>query len=288
MQQRRLVGLSAVRYEPGMFRIVLPALLLAAAAPAEAQLPVDRNAITLGLGVGAIPSYEGSDNYRVIPAPLIRGRVGGFGFNTVGTHLYVDVVRDLTGRVDVQAGPVIGVNPNRTAAIGDRRVRALGALDLAVEGGGYVGVTKTGLATPFDSLSANVSYQRDLGSVHDSFVLRPQIGYTRPLNFKTALRVGIDAEIVGDGYAQTYFGVDAAGAARSGLRAYRLGGGLKDVGLTFAAQHALGRGTLLKGWSLFGIVGYNRLLGDFADSPLVRDVGNPNTFLGSIGIARAF
>lgn len=268
-------------------RVFLALSAAALSQSAAAQFPVDRNAITLGLGAGAIPSYEGSDNYRFIPTPLVRGRLDGFGFNTVGTHLYIDLVRDLQGKVDVQAGPVIGVNPNRTGGIGDRRVRALGDLDMAVEAGGYVGVVKTGVATPFDSLAFNISYQRDLGDTHDSFVMRPQLAYVRPLNLKTAVRVSVDAEIVGDGYARTYFGVTPAGAAASGLRAYKLNGGLKDIGITLGASRALS-GTLLKGWSVFGLAGYNRVLGDFADSPVVRDAGDANTFIGSIGAAYSF
>lgn len=271
---------------------MLPRLLLALFAAAlstsaAAQLPVDRNAITLGLGAGAIPSYEGSNNHRFIPAPVVRGRLEGFGFNTVGTHLYIDLVRDLEGMVDVQAGPVVGVNPNRTGGIGDQRVRALGELDLAVEAGGHIGIVKTGVATAFDSLAINLSYQLDVADVHDSFILRPQIAYLRPLDLKTAIRISIDAEIVGAGYARTYFGVTAGGAAVSGLAVYRPDGGLKDIGVTLGASRAVS-GTLLKGWSVFGLAGYNRVLGEFADSPVVRDAGSANTFIGSIGVAYSF
>jgi outer membrane scaffolding protein for murein synthesis (MipA/OmpV family) len=261
--------------------------ILVAASPAAAQLGNDRNALTIGIGAGAIPSYEGSNDYRLIPAPVLRGRVAGFGFNTVRTHLYVDAWRDGAGKVDFQIGPVIGVNPNRTGQIGDRRVEALGELDLAIEAGGYVGVTKTGLATPFDSLSLTLSYQKDISDTHDSHVIRPQIAYIRPLNLKTALRVTAGGEIVGSGYARTYFGIDAAGAAASGLARYQLDGGLKDVNIGVGVSHAL-TGTLLKGWSVFGQASYARVLGDFADSPVVRVAGNPNTFAAALGIAYSF
>lgn len=261
--------------------------MLVVAAPAGAQLLPERNAVTIGIGVGAIPSYEGSNNYRPIPAPLLRGRVAGFGFQTIGTHLYVDLWRDGPGKLDVQLGPVVGVNPNRTSQIGDARVRALGKLDLAVEAGGFVGVTKTGIGSPFDALSVGISYQRDVTDTHDSHIIRPQLSYVRPLNLRTAIRVGIDAEIVGRGYARTYFGVTPAGAAASGLTPYTLGGGFKDVSVTFGASRAL-KGTLLKGMSLFGVAGYTRVLGDFADSPVVRTAGTPNQIFASAGIAWSF
>lgn len=262
-------------------------LMLGAGAPVSAQMLPDRNALTIGLGVGAIPSYEGSNNYRPIPAPVLRGRVAGFGFQTIGTHLYADLWRDKPGKVDVQIGPVIGVNPNRTAQIGDARIRALGKLDLAVEAGGYVGVSKTGIAAPFDALSFSVSWQRDIADVHDSSIVRPQISYVRPLDLKTAVRFGIDAEIVGGGYARTYFGIDAAGAAASGLAPYRLGGGLKDIGITVGATRAV-KGDLRRGWALFGVAGYTRVLGDFADSPVVRTAGSPNQIFASAGVSWSF
>lgn len=269
-----------------MYKSLAFTVAMLTAVPAAAQLQ-DRNSLTLGVGLGTIPSYEGSNNYRMIPAPLVRGRVAGFNFSTVRTHLYLDAWRDGPGKLDVQIGPVVGANLNRTARIGDARVRALGTLDIAVEGGGFVGLSRTGLATPFDSLSFVVSYQQDLTDVHDSHIIRPQITYTRPLDLKTAVRFGVGAEIVGAGYARTYFGVTPAGAGASGLPEYRLGGGLKDVNLSAGVTRALS-GTLLKGWSAFGAVGSSRVLGDFADSPVVRLAGEENTFFGSVGLAYSF
>ena len=48
---------------------------------------------TIGAGVGFVPDYEGSDDYQIIPAAFVRGRVGGFHFFTRATYLYVDLVR---------------------------------------------------------------------------------------------------------------------------------------------------------------------------------------------------
>ena len=42
--------------------------------------------------VRLVPDYEGSDDYRIIPAGAIRGKVSGISFTTRGTYLYVDVV----------------------------------------------------------------------------------------------------------------------------------------------------------------------------------------------------
>jgi outer membrane scaffolding protein for murein synthesis (MipA/OmpV family) len=81
-------------------------IALAAAAPARAQdvPPVEvpdpaaataddgSDNFTLGLGIGYAPSYEGSNNYVISPAGVVRGRVSGFNFYSRATALYVDLV----------------------------------------------------------------------------------------------------------------------------------------------------------------------------------------------------
>ncbi|MEY4869859.1 MAG: hypothetical protein RIS11_1053, partial [Pseudomonadota bacterium] len=63
--------------------------------------------------------------------------------------------------------------------------------------------------------------------------------------------------------------------------------GLKSIGTTFLLTHDLG-GDNRKGWALFGLAGYKRLLGQYARSPIVRDAGSADQFLGIAGIAFAF
>ena len=73
----------------------------------------------------------------------------------------------------------------------------------------------------------------------------------------------------------SYFSIDASDAARSGLRQYNADAGIKDV--------AFG-GTLTYGfserWSISGLATYTRLVGDAADSPVVKNAGDENQFFG--------
>src|SRR5438270_5076805 len=50
-----------------------------------------KDSFTVGIGAAIIPDYEGSDDYRVIPAGAVRGKVNGISFSTHGAYLYVDV-----------------------------------------------------------------------------------------------------------------------------------------------------------------------------------------------------
>src|SRR5215210_4245593 len=81
-----------------------------------------RDSFTVALGAGISPDYEGSNDYRLIPAAAIRGKVGGISFNTRGLYLYVDVIPDRGTGVDFDLGPVVGARLNRTRKIKDNIV----------------------------------------------------------------------------------------------------------------------------------------------------------------------
>lgn len=268
--------------------LILPLALAAAPAAAQTRPDADRNSLTFGLGAAVTPSYTGSNDYNLNPGGVIRGRVAGFNFTTIGLNLFVDALRDNGGRTDVQLGPVVGLNLNRVNRIRDPRVRALGELDAAVEVGGYVGIARTGIITsPYDTLSLSVAYQRDVTGTYDSWRLTPQLSYGTPLSQTLYVGISADATIVGDGFARTYFAVDPAGAAASGLPAYDLGGGVQDLGVNLLVGKSLS-GDLRRGWALFGIASYSRLLGDFQRSPLVRIAGDRNQLFGALGVAYTF
>ena len=64
-----------------MLRIILGGALLAAATPALAQdanaLPdpnQPRDTVTIGAGAAYIPDYEGSDDYKIIPAAAVYSK----------------------------------------------------------------------------------------------------------------------------------------------------------------------------------------------------------------------
>lgn len=270
----------------------LAGALLAAAAPAHAQEsppPDDRNTLTIGLGVGYVPSYEGSDDYRVIPAGVVRGKVGGHSFYSRGLQLYLDAIPEPPGPgLDLAIGPVVGVRLNRTTAIKDARVRALGKLDTAVEVGGFVGIGQTGVITSdYDNLSFRLSYVKDVGGAHESHVITPAIEYGTPLSRQAYVGIALSADIVGDGFADYYYDVTPAGSLASGLARYDADGGFKSWTFSLAGAHSL-TGDLLGGLGLFAVGAYTRLRGDFADSPIVSTAGSRNQWFGAVGLSYTF
>lgn len=250
----------------------------------------DRNSLTFGIGGGIAPEYEGASDYGFQPGGIIQGKVDGFDFQVRGPNIYVDLIRDAPGsKLNLIAGPVAQIRSDRTSTsdIKDPRVAFLGTRDTAVELGGYVGVGIKGFRIPPASLTFDLTFVHDVAGAHDSFILTPGVALSSPVSQRTFARLGVSADYVGGGYGQAYFDV-AANPAPGALSAYATdGAGFKSIGSTLLLTHDVG-GDNRKGWALFGLGGYKRLLGQYADSPIVRDAGDADQFLGMVGVAYAF
>lgn len=253
--------------------------------------PVDlgRDSITIGAGGVYVPSYEGSNDYRLMPAGAVRGELHHFKFFTRGTRLYVDAIPDPGGPTwDFELGPVVSVNLNRTGNLVDPRMEALGTRKLALEVGGYAGIRKTGVLTSdYDSLSFRIAYVHDISGVNDSYLITPTIDYGTPLSRKFYVGVSVSADYAGTNYARTYFDVDAAGSLRSGLPVFNARGGWKDVVFGVLGDYAL-TGDLTHGLGLFVVASYSRLENDFAASPVTSIAGSPDQLFGAVGLGYTF
>jgi outer membrane scaffolding protein for murein synthesis (MipA/OmpV family) len=53
-------------------------------------------------------------------------------------------------------------------------------------------------------------------------------------------------------------------------------------------DHDTERRNVLWGWALFALAGYSRMLGDYADSPIVSSAGSKNQWAGAVGIGYTF
>jgi outer membrane protein len=75
---------------------------------------------------------------------------------------------------------------------------------------------------------------------------------------------------------RSYFGVDAGQSARSGYAVYEPSDGLRDVRLNASLSYSID-----PHWSLIGTLAATRLVGDAADSPIVRDKTALNGLVGA-------
>ena len=271
------------------------ALLALTAAPALAQSPDgalpdpndQSNNFTIAAGAAYIPDYEGSNDYKIIPAAAIRGRVSGISFFTRATYLYVDVVPRGSGALEFDAGPIVGIRLNRTGKVKDDFVDRLPELDTAIEVGGFAGITYHGLTNPYDALSVRLDVVKDVGGAHKSTVVTPTIDFGTPLSRTTYVGLSLSADWVGGGYADYYYSIDTAGALASGLPVYNAGGGFKNWRIGLLANQSL-TGDLTHGLSLFGTASYSKLSGDFKRSPIVSQRGSASLWLAALGLAYTF
>ena len=258
------------------------------AAPANNQ-PFSGDWLAIGAGAAITPTYNGSDDYHVIPGGSLAGNVSGHDFFLRGLEFSVDALRNRTdGGPNISLGPVIGLNLDRTRRIrSNPQVAALGKLDVAVELGAYASVDLgKGVLNPYDTLTVSLTGTHDIAGAHDSYTIRPSISYLTPLSRHIIAGLNVSGDIVGDKFANYYYGVTPTGAAASGLRAYRAEGGLMSVSSSLFAGYAFSDD--FKGWSLFAVGSYTRLRGSVADSPTVRDVGDRNQWFGALGIGYVF
>lgn len=285
-------------------KLLLPLLavpLALSALPAAAQdappppridvAQADTNSDTLTIGAGAVfmPTYQGSDDYVLTPVVAARGQYKGVSFFTRGAQLFVDVVPSPPGPGwSFELGPVLAADLNRTGRIGDARVKALGKRKLALEAGGYAGITRTGVITSdYDTLSFRVSYIHDVGAVHRSYIVTPTIDYATPLSKSVLVGLTLSADYAGAGYADTYYSVDAPGSLRSGLPVFAARKGWQDFTVGALAGFSLS-GDLRHGAVLVLGAGYSRMQNDFAASPVTRIAGSPDQFYGAVGLGYTF
>lgn len=263
-------------------------LLATAAAMSQSVFAKDFY-MTVGLGAGLVPSYEGSDQYVFFPAPIIQGSYKGYNFAARGPGLFVDLIKDpVLPKVEYIAGPVIRARLERTNRIQDAVVRRLGKESVALELGASGGVKINRVFNRFDSITLQTDALFDVTGVHSGAIVTPQVSYNRLLGTKGVVNISASADFVDGDYANTYFSVDAAGSAASGLPRFRADGGLKSLQTSVLLGLDLSGNALDGGWGVFALGSYSRLQGDFADSPIVSIRGDANQFFGGVGVTYTF
>jgi outer membrane protein len=261
------------------------------AAPAPASTLPDPNdnsdQLTIGVGGALLPDYTGSNDYRLTPALVVRGRVHGISFTTQGTSLEVNLIPRGRDKFSLSAGPIVGLGLNRNGKIKDPVVALLPKRKKAIELGGFVGASLHGLTNPYDALGAKVAVTHDVGGAHRSTIVSPSVDFSTPVSRSTFVGLSAGLDFVSSRFAQYYFGVTPVEATLSGLPAYAPRGGLKDWKVNLLAVHSL-NGNLLHGLSIAGTLGYSRLQGDFKRSPLVAQRGTAGQWLGALGLGYSF
>ncbi|WP_299328864.1 MipA/OmpV family protein [Parasphingopyxis sp.] len=256
--------------------------------PGTGEGPPRADFVTVGVIAAVGPTYQGSDNYRVLPLPSLRGRVSGFDFATRGPGLTVDLIRESRpGDVNLILGPVARARFDRNGGINDDPVEALGDVDIAFELGGTAGVAISGIFDRTDAITLQTDITFDVAGGHGGTVISPSIAYRRVVG-AAFVNIGVSANWADDDYHDTYFSIDAAGSAASGLPQFAASSGFQDIGVSANIAYDLSGNPFDGGWGLFAIASYARMLGEAADSPVTSIRGDADQFFGGLGISYTF
>ncbi len=220
-------------------------------------------AVSFGIVGGITPDYEGSDDYEFGFGPDIAFAWRDFIFYK-GKSLGANLIKTN----NFKAGPIFSWTAGRDED-DNNRLEGLGDVDSSIEAGGFMSYrTKP--------MRFQLNVRQDIGSGHEGALVELSGGTTLPFA-NPLVFFSVGATWASDDYMESFFGIDAGQSAASGLRAYNADAGFKDVNLGLTAGYSITRR-----WRIGGKLGYKRLVGDAADSPIVDD---KNQFLAGISLS---
>jgi outer membrane protein len=214
---------------------------------------------TVGLGVGMIPDYEGSDNYKATPIPYFRAQMAtGQYLQLLGGTLTANLMQGSTW----QAGPLLRYRAERNDDVENEQVKRLKKVDAALELGGFVGFQQNQWNAKFD-------IAQDVAGGHEGFLATLTGGYTFIRTQTAMLGLNLSTTYASSQYMDSYFTVTPAGFFRSRLMPYNASAGFKDVAATL-----IGRYNFDRHWGIMGALQLKELVGDAADSPVTDHAGS--------------
>lgn len=258
---------------------VLSAVILAswtAKTRAEMNLAFDNMPRILGIGLGVVPDYEGSDDYTFGIAPFARFQFGD-------TERYI-IVKAYEVQINLLDHPWLRLGPSLNYRFGrddvdDKVVDDMKDIDDTVEAGGFIGVEFIDQANPRKRFMASVDFLADLGSEHDGYSIYFNTKVWYPVSRMFDIGLGAGFSYADSDYMETYFGVDRSDSARSGLPMFDADSGIKDLRIyPMAIMH------LSPNWHVGAGVQYRVMVGDADDSPVVDDRGSSSQWIAGIGL----
>ena len=241
--------------------------------------PRDVTDLKIGVGPSFNPVFEGSRDTKWHAVPLIslqyrdvlkvtNNDIDFTAFNQVFDF-------DDGGKSKLEIGPSVNLDFGRSQSV-SRDLRGMGNVGFSLELGGYISY-----ATDFAKLE--IDFGHDVVSGHGGGLL--------DFNASTTLYRGEDFSFGVNGtltlatskYLKSYFGITTARSIASGLPVFHPKGGLKDAFFGFQASY-----TISPEIALLTHIGYERLLGDAAASPLIQRRGTVNQVQATTFIVYTF
>jgi outer membrane protein len=254
---------------PGMALIfIAPAALAQDASSNDGSLSAKQYVIDLGVGAMYKPKYPGADAYQVYPFPLIR--FSRFYIPILDTSIDGDAPKS-----GFSIYPSFDFNGKRNSS-DSAELKGTRDVDWALELG-------LGVSYQYDWMRGFVELRQGING-HTGQVADFGIDMITNPTERLGIVFGPRLSWGSSDYMDTYFGVTAAEAAVNGsvLSPYDAGSGFKSFGMVARANYGLTDNT-----TLHLQAGWDRLIGDAADSPIAK-VGSENQLSIGAGISYKF
>ncbi len=227
--------------------------------------------VRVGAGAQLVPEFPGADSHGVLPLFDLSFARGSkpFRFKAADDSPGIRLVStDKFG-----FGPVVNLQPKRKESdVG----APVGSVPMTVEAGAFADYF------PVPSLRLRAEVRKGIGG-HDGVVGSIGADQIWRDGDRYVFSIGPRLFFSDSRYQREYFGVTPAASLATGLPEYRPSGGIHGVGLNSGVYYQF-----TPKWGLFGFARYTRLVGDAADSPLIRAFGSRNQLSGGVGLTYTF
>ena len=246
------------------------AAALLVSSPAYAQDAKDYR-VRVGLGAQLQPEFKGADGTEVGPLfdiDIARGDEQ-FRFEAPDDSFGI---RLISGE-RFSAGPAANIEGSRkNSDVG----APVGKVPTTFEAGAYAEFLPSDSFRVRGELLKGIGGHKGLvGSVGGDYIVRDGDRYVFSIGPRLLFSSGR--------YQRAYFGVGSEAALASGLPTYRPDGGLYGVALASGLSYQFS-----ERFGMFGYARAERLIGDAARSPIVREFGSRNQLSAGAGLSYTF
>lgn len=216
--------------------------------------------VVAGGGAMIAPEYEGSDEFKVTPVPFVSATL--FDTLTIDpTGATLEIVERDAFNLSARLGYELGRQEDDSD-----HLKGLGDIDF----GATVGAKAAVQLGPVELFAL---LDKTIGS-SEGLVGRVGLEVAQPVSERLILGASASAVVADENHMQSYFGVNAEQATRSGLARFDAGAGLKRADFSLSATYSINQNWLVRGEAQVGV-----LLGDAADSPVVLEKLQPSAML---------
>jgi MipA family protein len=216
----------------------------------------------LGGGVAYGTTYEGSDKYEVMALPNVSvdykdGLFFANPFDGIGSY-------PIRGE-DYKVGASVGFDFGRSEDDDKKNLRGMGDIDMSATAN-LMGEYEIG---PIEFSAKLTKGNDDYGMTAEA-----DIGTMVPVSEKLMVRAAVGTKWADEDHMNSRFGVSSKQAARSVYARYTPESGFKSVGVTVGGFY-----NITDHWDAMLMVSGDQLIGDAADSPIVKQEFQPMTML---------